>query len=572
VNSDVHPAIVALVLMLTAIAIALWIWGSDLATGIGGPAELRSDPRGHHFIQIQNYLVEHDADGDYVETHDLSAIDVELFLGTYAFFSNGDLLLRRGPDPRSFGDNVRAFQRRTNEQSIIPEKPDSGLFRCDLDVDSCERFGASGIDFKAAHGVFIDWRSDVVYITDTTRHLLRKYSADGIELRLPVGGFKFPNQLLMHDDKLLVANTNHHTIDMLNTGNSTFGERIEKIDVVPTLAKSHGQEWPSHFARVGSEWWVNNMQNGMNLGGVYIFDDTWQFDRKVDLPVDADPISILPLSDEVWVSDWNDNRVRRFTTAGRALPDLESAGLDAILTASRLERRKYEMVSYSGIGLIVFVLLGLMVRALAVSMNKGPVGASRQKAAEDLPVSTSVLHLEPDSKALRKMATAARIAGGLLLSTVALLGFILITYEEPALGLWIIVPVIGMFAILALIVWTTRGNTGTAINLKGNVITLRDHVGRESSCPIHEVRYDETAIATHDAVVFLGRPMAAVYERRLLEEQLIPRLADANKVGPLKMMQIFIKLRHPQGVTTVIAVITLVIYAIWAIAVRQMVK
>ena len=66
-NSDVHPAIVALVLMLTAIAIAVWMWGSDLATSIGGPAELRSDPRGHHFIQIQNYLVEHDADGDYLE-------------------------------------------------------------------------------------------------------------------------------------------------------------------------------------------------------------------------------------------------------------------------------------------------------------------------------------------------------------------------------------------------------------------------------------------------------------------------------------------------------------------------
>ena len=284
-------------------------------------------------------------------------------LGTYAFFSNGDILLRRGPDPRTFGDNVRAFQRKTNERSITPETLDSGLFRCNLELASCERFGEPGIDFKAAHGIFIDWRSDEVYITDTTRHLLRKYSADGTELTNPVGGFRFPNQLLLHDDKLLVVNTNHHSIDILS-------EPIEKIDVVPALAKSHGQEWPSHFARVGSQWWVNNMQNGMNRGGLYIFDETWNFDRKVDLPADADPISILPLSDEVWVSDWNNDRVRRVTTAGNVLPDLESAGLDAILTASRLERRKYEMISYSGIALIVFVLLGLMVRALAVSMNK----------------------------------------------------------------------------------------------------------------------------------------------------------------------------------------------------------
>ena len=370
-NSNVHPAIVALVLLLTAIAIGVWVWGSERATSIGGPAELRSDPLGHHFVQIQNYLVEHDAAGDYLETHDLSALDVEVFLGTYAFFSNGDVLLRRGPDPRSFGDNVRAFQRATNEHSITPETPDSGLFRCELNTNSCKRFGATGVDFKAAHGIFIDWRNDDVYITDTTRHLLRKYSDDGTELAQPVGGFKFPNQLLVHDDTLLIANTNHHTVEILSPRNSSFGDPIDKIDVVPTLAKSRGQEWPSHIALVGGQLWVNNMQNDMSRGGLYVFDETWQFDRKVDLPADADPISILPVNDEAWVSDWNNDRVRRFTTSGDALPDLESAGLDAILTASRLERQKYELVSYSGIALIVLVLLGLMVRALAVSMNKG---------------------------------------------------------------------------------------------------------------------------------------------------------------------------------------------------------
>lgn len=370
-NSDVHPAIVALVLVLTAIAIGAWMWGSDVAASIGGPAELRSDPGGHHYVQIQNYLVEHEANGDYLETHDLAAIDVELFLGTYAFFSNGDILLRRGPDPRSFGDNVRAFQRKTNERSIRPETLDSGLFRCNLDNTSCERFGSRGVDFKAAHGIFIDWRTDDVYITDTTRHLLRKYSADGSELTQPIGGFKFPNQLLMHDDQLLVVNTNHHVIEAVSPRTSSFGDRAESLDVVPAVAKSDGQEWPSHLARVGNEWWVNNMQTGMNRGGLYVFDETWQFDRRVDLPGDADPISILPVHDEVWVSDWNNDRVRRFSASGHALPDLESAGLETILTASRLERRKYELFSYSGIALIVFVLLGLLVRALAVSMNKG---------------------------------------------------------------------------------------------------------------------------------------------------------------------------------------------------------
>ena len=370
-NSNVHPAVVALVLMLTAIAVAAWMWGSHAAASIGGPAELRSDPDGHHYIQIQNYLVEHDASGDYVKTHDLGVIDVELFLGTYAFFSNGDILLRRGPDPRSFGDNVRAIQRRTNDTTIRPETLDSGLFRCDLDSATCERFGPRGVDFKAAHGIFIDWRRDDVFITDTTRHLLRKYSVDGAELAQPIGGFKFPNQLLIHDDQLLVVNTNHHVVEAVSPRTASFGDRAERLDVVPPVAKSTGQEWPSHLARVGNEWWVNNMRTDMNRGGLYVFDETWRFDRKIDLPADADPISILAVHDEVWVSDWNNDRVRRFSTSGRGLPDLESEGLETILATSRLERRKYEMFSYSGIALIVFVLLGLLVRALAFSMNKG---------------------------------------------------------------------------------------------------------------------------------------------------------------------------------------------------------
>ena len=191
-NSDVHPVVVALVLGLTAVAIAIWMWFSGAAADIGGPAELRSGPDGHHYVQIRNHLVEHDENGKYIETHDLDDLGVELFLGGFAFFSNGDILLRRGPDPRSLSDNLRAYQRKTNEKSIEPETPDSGLFRCDLATKACKRFGSTGVDFKAAHGMFIDWRNDEVYISDTTRHLLRKYSADGSELAGPVGGFKFP--------------------------------------------------------------------------------------------------------------------------------------------------------------------------------------------------------------------------------------------------------------------------------------------------------------------------------------------------------------------------------------------
>ena len=563
-NSEVHPIVVALVLFLTVVAIGIWMWGSGAATRIGGPAELRSGPNGHHYIQIQNYLVEHDEDGKFVATHDLGSLGVELFLGTYAFFSNGDILLRRGPDPRSFSDNVRAFQRQTNRSSTVPESADSGLFRCSLETSECTRFGSPGVDFKAAHGIHIDWRTDDVYVSDTTRHLLRKYSADGEEVAVTEATFKFPNQVLLHNERLYVADTNNHVIRVVESDTASYGSLIESRYVVPGAATLASQKWPSHFVRVGDDWWVNNMKTGMNLGGLYVFDSEWDFRRPVDLPNDADPISLLAVDDEVWVSDWNNDLVRRFSRDGRSLTPLESAGLEDILVRSRSERRQYEIYSYGGIALVVFVLAALLVRGFAVSMNKD----SRQEAdaSADAPMSSDgLLYLEPDPKALRRMRFATMAFGTLLLMLVATVGMILLTYDIAEKGVYLIVPVAGLLLVFASIVWIQKANRGTAIRLEGDTLTLRDHLGRESSCSVHQVRYADSAIATRDAVVFLGRPMAWVYPRELVENELLPRLTNAEKINPLQMTRILIDLQHPQGVVTILSFVGAVVLAIWVL-------
>jgi hypothetical protein len=176
-NSEVHPVVARLVLITTVMAIALWAWASGVAAGFGGPAAMNTGRDGHHFIEIQSYLVEHDEDDAYLGTHDLDEIGVELVLGGYAVFSNGDILVRRGGDPRSFLDNLRAYKREKNLNSIVPDEPGSGLYRCNLGTFDCTRFG-----------VFIDWQADEVYVSDTTRHLVRKYSSDGREQAPPVGG------------------------------------------------------------------------------------------------------------------------------------------------------------------------------------------------------------------------------------------------------------------------------------------------------------------------------------------------------------------------------------------------
>lgn len=560
-NSEVHPAVVAVVLFLTAVALGVWMWGSGAAAGIGGPAELRTGPDGHHYVQIRHYLVEHDEDGDFVATHDLDSIGVELFLGSYAFFSNGDVLLRRGPDPRSFADNLRAFQRRTNLSSISPETADSGLFRCDLDARLCERFGDPGVDFKAAHGIFIDRATDEVYVSDTTRHVLRKYSAGGDQVAVTGEAFRFPNELTLHDGRLYVADTNHHVVRIMAAESGSYGDLVDSIDVVPGEAALAGQRWPSHFVRVGDGWWVNNMETGMDLGGLYVFDDDWNYVRRISLPGNADPISMLALDDEVWVSDWNNDIVRRFTHDGKPLSALESAGLEDILARSRIERREYTLYGYGGVALLIFVLLALLVRAFAVGMNRDSNATDAAKREID-PDDGRELRLEPDEKALFRMRVATTLVGVLLLPLVALLGYIVVGSQQPELGVHLVIPLAGLFLAFGAIIWMVRSNRGTAIRIAGNTLTLRDHTGRESSCPVRDVRYSTSAIATRDTAVFLGQPLAPVYSRKAIEQDLIPRLAPAQRVNPFSMTRILIEVRHPQGIVAVLALGAVVVLGI----------
>ena len=138
--------------------------------------------------------------------------------------------------------------------------------------------------------------------------------------------------------------------------------------------------------------------------------------------------------------------------------------------------------------------------------------------------------------------------------------------DTPELFGKVIGPLIGLSAIAAFAAWINRANWGTAISVDGDSLTLTDYTGRRSSCPIDRVRYDNTAIATADAVVMLGRPQHRVYAETDIQERLLPRLAGAQKVGAFEMLKIQVELKHPQGIVAVIVIIAVLIYAVFQLA------
>ncbi len=554
-DSKVHPLVAALVIAVAVVAIGLWVWGSGEAKKIGGPGQLIVTPSGHLYVQMQDTLLEHDEDGKFVARHELADIGAGGFPGGIGVFSNGDLLLRRGDDARSLLDDLRAYQRRTNEDSLDPESADAGLYRCSLERRQCETFGTTPIDFKATYHVAVDRQTDAVYVADTTRHLLRKFAADGEPLAAPAGRFRFPNRLRLIDDRLYVADTNNHRIVAVDPSDDAFGNEIASFDVVPSPADRAGHVWPSYFARVGDEWWVNLMRSGMNEGGIYVFDALWRYVRQVDLPVDADPIDLQVFNNAVLISDWNNDTVYRVSLDGFLVGVLESEGLDALVAESVDARWQYQVYAYLGIGLFVFLLAAMLVKGLATPSASR--SAARRETAAVPAFPEELIWLEPDPVRVRKLNSLVRIIGILFFFLFVMSGLLLFVEACRPFLRPLVWPFGGMLVVYAIVAWVTRVNVKTAIGLKGQHITLRDHRGQEKTFPLHELIFDGATIAAGDMAVFLGQPVAPIYDRQQLMEHLFPRLAHARSVSAWQMQSQLFRLRHAQAVLVAVSLLAL---------------
>jgi hypothetical protein len=549
-NVKVHPAIATAVLVLAAVAIAVKVWGDGRALDVGGPAQMLRAPSGHVYIQIGDRLLQHDPQGGFVREIDLADLGVARVIGGIAFFPNGDLLVRRGRDVRSLLDNLRAYGRLKSRRSIFDAEPGSGLARCNLQNMQCAPFGTPPIDFRSTFHALVEPQGDTIWFSDTPRHTLRRFSADGEQLAFHETGLRFPNQLLLDGGRLLVADTNNHRLATFDVSGPDLAEAGPGIDVIPAEAASRRERWPTHFARVDGRWWVNNMRSNMQNGGIYVFDDGWRFIERVALPDDADPIAILPFGPGALVSDWNNLRVYRLDTEGRRLDDFSSAGLEAVLHDAREQRRFYALVSWLGIGLFVLVLAGLMLKGVLEPAAKRAVRSETAGAGTTAPPDDWVW-FRPEPALARKAERSARVAMAAMSLMLTIFVVLAVARAQWLILFGLALPLAGLAGITGLVYWMTRAMMNTAIGLRGKQITLRDHRGRESRSSLNHLVYSDAAIATRDQAVFLGQPRKSIYDRQQLEEQLIPHLGNARKISEWQMQMTLMRVRHPSAVLLV---------------------
>lgn len=377
-NNNISIPTAVLLFTLFGGLLGLKFWFDDLALDFRGPDHLHTDAAHNLYIQIGNQLLKHDAAGSFLKRYDLIDFGIANSYGDFAFFNNGDILIRRGINDLSLLEKVKRYRRMTNKTTLAAPDEDSGLFRCNLESKKCVRFGDGSIDFNRTFHLFIDPQTENVYIADSSRHTLRLFDVNGVQIAIKGTGFLFPNQLSLIEGSLYLADTNHHRLVSLYPTTEKFAKEIDSHLILsnnpavisPELQRHHSQTWPATFTRTQDLWWVNVMNNGMRDGDIYLFDNDWRLQSLLDLPENADPMDLVQFNGHVLISDLSLNRVYQFDQVGHRLQDFTSPGLQHTIADNATQQGFYKNLSRTALAAFILLFIGILLYALKQSRSK----------------------------------------------------------------------------------------------------------------------------------------------------------------------------------------------------------
>ena len=211
-DQHLKPTTILLTLLFFGILLGAKFWAGHQALLVSHLARMHPHPDGRLFVQLGEELYAYTPEDGSEERFDLRELGIAEMVGDFAFFNNGDLLVRKGRYDPGLLENFRRFLRLTNRQPEIAEGGDGGLFRCRLETARCDPFGPRMLNLNSAFHLTLDLVSERVFLADTSRHRLLLFAPDGEELDRFEQGLKFPNQILFRDGRLYVATNDHYII------------------------------------------------------------------------------------------------------------------------------------------------------------------------------------------------------------------------------------------------------------------------------------------------------------------------------------------------------------------------
>jgi len=535
-NQNVKPLHAVLIVFSALAMISLIFFTRSEMLQLGGPDQMQFDAQGNLYIHISGDLYKLDPEMKLLARFNLSQFDVYDLVGDFAFFSNGDLLIRRGEYKPKFAESLRRFMRQADANPPLNHSQTTGLVRCKLESSKCKLFSTdeenSHLDFHSAFHIAMDWSTDTVYISDTDRHTLRKYSSDGTPLAIKEHGVRYPNQITLHKNKLLLADTNHHAIQEVETVNETFGSILVSHKVNHESLKQ--ARWPFAFAQVGNQWWVNNMQGNMQNGSIVVFSDTWDFVKALSLPEKADPIDIAVLEQQVLISDLANIRIHVLNHAGEVLPNQLPQTIANKLSALQGKQANLRMMGYATVTLFVIMLMGGIGLAV-LKVRRTP---------EEFASHTESIDIDnPEIQWVRRNKKQTQLLWLTALIPVILLPFIgIVFYNKPPAGMQgpIILIAVVLVALPVIFYYHLRAAIGTLDGLLIIKKTPRNYAaasGKNIIYSDHYILIGNTSIAFRQQQIF--------FRLDDIVNQVMPLLQDATYIKHEQMLSLLLKRMRP---------------------------
>lgn len=481
-NQSIKPLTALAVLAVFAVLLAAKYWAHGEALGVSLYAQMHTHPNGNLYIMLGDRLYGFDGQGRLADRLDLADFGVEAGVATdFAFFSNGDLLLRRHAGEQGFIANLHRLFRFKNLQTVASRSVEQGLFRCATASHQCAPFGQPAPNLGGSFWLALDWESDQVFLADTARDSVYLFAKTGEKLD-ELGIFHFPNQIHYQDHKLYIADTNHYRMVEVGIKDGHFNGVLDMMDTRSKESIAQGEVWPATFLLLDGRRWVYNAKNNMAYGGVYIFDKG--IAKRVALPPGADPFGLSRLGPDVLIGDYSQSRIYRLDAEGNSLPDFQPEVVLAYAHSLQAKKNLYRGLEWLFTGLFA---LGLALGFAAAIVQQ------RKTAIPSEPPPIPAPAITWDEADIHWIKPKTSIKWGVILSgpvSFLLLFFIGLMLTGKCVGIGDFIYANHLFLAMLSAYWLTlllglRRKIGVAENF----LVIVPMLGKAQACAAQDIRY-----------------------------------------------------------------------------------
>jgi hypothetical protein len=561
-----------LIIPIAVITLAIYLYANQAKLDIGHYGFFRTIDN-QMVVQFDQHLVWLDQYGREQQAFDLQTLDIKA-RGDYDFFSNGDLLVYHSTRKPGLLEGIASFMR-LQKRDYQATRGRDGFYRCDLQTLECVNFAPQLPSVEASSRLVIDRRTDTVYFSDTPAFRLYKIDSAGNTIATSdTETFRFPNQLLLADGALWVADTNHHRIAAVDTADGSFAEVREEFSV--NLGGEY--RWPHQLTADAEGWWMIVGDNSMAHGRVVHFSSDGTRGKILDLREIRDPVALKYWQGGLWIADFSLPLLQVYSTDGKLLPAVESDTLDTLTAESLADFNRYQALGYLGVGGLILVLISGFAAAWMLERqetldhfkNLGGGGVNAAIARPAKVVSEHQIYWLTNKMEQRK-STVTGLLVVMAAMIVAGLGMALNQQEEvsPGLAQLGVMSFIFLLIIMALFYCLARWVSSLKLGVIGSSLVLQNG-DRRTIARASEITYTNTHLMADNIIIALGNYRHSFFDYEELHEYVFPRLKSARKCGKMEMIKHLWHARDPLlMVSLVLSAIVAVMYIAIALSMPQ---